>query len=48
MAISPTSGVRGLQRSVRVKFYNVQEREIRFTLGLNAAKNTHFMEKSFK
>ncbi len=32
------SGAKGLQRSVCLKSYNVQKWEIRFTLGLNAAK----------
>ncbi len=41
MSISPVSGARELQKSVYLKSYNVQKWEIRFTLGLNAAKNTH-------
>ncbi len=45
MSISPMSGVRELQRSVYLKSYNVQKWEIRFTLGLNAAKNTHYIKK---
>ncbi len=45
MSISPTSGARGPGRSVRLKSKNVQKREIRFTLGLNAAKNTCFTKK---
>ncbi len=48
ISISPRSGDRGLQRSVCLKSYNVQKLEISFTLGLNAAKNTHFMKKKFK
>ncbi len=47
MSISPTSGAREFQRSVCLKSYNVQKWEIRFTLGQNAAKNTHYMKKSF-
>ncbi len=31
-----------------LKSYNVQKWEIKFTLGLNAAKNTHYIKKSFK
>ncbi len=46
MSISPTSGTRGHQRSVCLKSYNVQKREIRFTLELNAAKNTHFRKNA--
>ncbi len=48
LSTSPTNGARGLQRSVCLKSYNVQKWEIRFTLVLNAAKNTHFLKKSFK
>ncbi len=46
MSISPTSGARGLQRSICLKSYNVQKQEIRFTLRLNTAKNTYFMKKA--
>ncbi len=31
-----------------LKSYNVQKWEIRFTLRLNAATNTHYIKKSFK
>ncbi len=48
MSISPMGGAMGLQRSVCLKCYNAQKREIRFTLGLNAAKNTHYMKKGFE
>ncbi len=44
MSISPTSGARGSKDQVCLKSYNVQKREIRFTLGLDAAKNTHYMK----
>ncbi len=47
-SISPSSGARGLQRSVYLKSYNVQKRIIRFTLRLNTVKNTHYMKKSFE
>ncbi len=45
MCISFSSGASGLQRSIYLKSYNVQKWEIRFTLGLNAAKNTHYIKK---
>ncbi len=45
LSISPTSGARGLQRSVHLKSFNVQKWEIRFTLGLSAVKNTDYMKK---
>ncbi len=41
MSTSFQSAGRRLQRSVCLKSYNVQKWEIRFTLGLNTAKNTH-------
>ncbi len=37
----------GLERLTRLKYYNVQKRQI-ITLGLNTAKNTAYMEKRFK
>ncbi len=48
MSISLKSGARGLQRSVCLKSFNVQKWEIRFALGLNTAKDTHYIIKSFK
>ncbi len=48
MSIPPTSGVRGLQRSVCLKSYNVQKQEIRFTLRLKAAKKYAFFEKKLQ
>ncbi len=48
MSISNTSGARGSKDQLCLKFYYVQNWEIRFTLGLNAAKNTHFMKKNFE
>ncbi len=48
MYISLTSGPRGLQRTVCLKSYNVQKWEIRFTLGLNAAKNTHYIRNKLQ
>ncbi len=48
MSISPTSGARELQRSVCLKSYNAQKQESRFTLGLNAAKNTYFTKKKLR
>ncbi len=47
-AISSMSGARGLQRSLCLKSYNVQKLEIRFSLGLNPAKNTHFLKKKLQ
>ncbi len=38
-------GVKGLQRLPCLKYYNVLKRESRFTLGLNAAKNTDYRKK---
>ncbi len=48
MSISPMSGARGLQRLSSLKYYNVLKWEKRFTLKLDAAKNTHFLKKDFK
>ncbi len=38
MSISPQSGAKGLQRYL---YYNVETQKSRFTLGLDAVKNTH-------
>ncbi len=46
MSISPQGGARRLERLTWLKYYNVQKRQIIFTLGLNAVKNTDFMKKS--
>ncbi len=48
MPISPRSGARWLQRLTFLKHYNVLKRESRFTLVLNAAKNTNYIKKRFK
>ncbi len=48
MSICPMSGARGLKTLKGLKNYDVQKRQITFTLGLNAGKNTDYMEKSFK
>ncbi len=48
MSISPWSGARVLQRLLCSKYYNVLKRENRFTLGLNSAKITDYIEKRFK
>ncbi len=45
MSISPRSGARWLERLSPLKYYNVHDRESRFALRLNAAKNTHYIEK---
>ncbi len=42
------SGARGLERSVCLKFYNEQKREIRFTLGLNVAKKYSLHQKKLR
>ncbi len=48
LSISHRRGGRGLQRSICLKSYNVQKWKIRFTLLLNAAKNTHDIKKKLK
>ncbi len=49
MCLSPSqSGAGGLQRLIFFKYYNVPKLERRFTSGLNAAKNTDYIEKWFK
>ncbi len=48
MFVSPRSGARGLQRFPYLKNYEIQKQESRFTLGLNAAKNTHYFQDCFK
>ncbi len=47
MSSSSRSGARGLERLILLKYYNAPKWQIIFTLGLNAAKNNDFMEKSF-
>ncbi len=47
MSIPPTME-QGLERLIRLKYYNVQKWQVTFTLGLNAVKNTAYMEKSVK
>ncbi len=42
------SGVRGLQRLPYLKYFNVQKWESRFTLGLGAAKITHYIQKKLQ
>ncbi len=46
VSIFPRSGATRLERLIWLKYYNVQKRQIIFTLGLNAAKNTDFMKKA--
>ncbi len=48
MSISHRSGAGALQRLSALKYYNVQKRENRFTLGPNPAKNTSYTQKCFK
>ncbi len=45
MSISLWSGDRELQRQSCLTYYNVNKRENRFTLGLDTAKNTHYIIK---
>ncbi len=45
MSISSRSGARGLERTW-LKYYNIQKQQITLSLGLNAAKNTDYMEKA--
>ncbi len=44
----PPSGARGIERFPSLKNNNAQKREIRLSLGLDAAKNTPYMGKCFK
>ncbi len=46
MSIFPQSGTTRLERLIWLKYYNVQQRQIIFTLGSNAAKNTEFIKKA--
>ncbi len=46
MSISPRSEGGWLQRLPFLKYYNVLAWEGRFTLGLNAAKNTDLQRKT--
>ncbi len=48
MSISAPSGAGGLEWLIWLKYDIVPKGENTFNLGLNAAKNTHHMEKSFK
>ncbi len=48
ISISLRSRARWLQILPFLKYFNVLEWESRFTLGLNAAKNTDYIKKSFK
>ncbi len=47
-SISPQCGASGLKRYIYLKYYFVQKRKNTFNLGLNAAKNTHQIKKSFR
>ncbi len=48
MSTFPMSRVREIKRCPSLKYYNVQKRKSRFNLGLDAAKNTHYVWKCFK
>ncbi len=48
MSISHRSGDRGLERYASLKYFNVEKQKSRFTLGLDAAKNTNHIKKRFK
>ncbi len=45
MSISHWSGDRRLERYASLKYYNVEKQKSRFTLGLDAAENTHCIKK---
>ncbi len=44
----PQNGARGLQRLIWLKNYCLQKQQNTFNVRLNAAKNTHHMEKGLK
>ncbi len=46
MSISPQSGAKGSEDYHLLKYYNVQKRGSRFTLGLDAAANTRIISKN--
>ncbi len=48
MSTSPRSEASGLGRLIWLKYYFVQKWQITFTLWLDAAKNTDYMERTFK
>ncbi len=48
MSVSPRSGAKGLQRLPSWKYYYVQKRENRFTLGLDTVKTTQYIQNCFK
>ncbi len=48
MSIFPWSGAWGLERLASSKYYSEEKQWITFNLGLNAAKKTSRIKKSFK
>ncbi len=48
LSIFPGSAARELQRLIYLKYCYVLKWESRFTIGLNAAKNTDYIKKRFK
>ncbi len=48
MFISPRVELGGSKDCHLLKYYNVRKWESRFTLGLDAAENTHYIQKCFK
>ncbi len=46
--LHPKSGARGLDRLIWLKYNFALKLQITFSLGLNAAKNTHYIKKSIK
>ncbi len=46
MSVSLSYGVSGFERLPALKYHNVQKWERRFTLGLDAAKNTHYIKNA--
>ncbi len=47
MCTSLQIGARGLQRLMCSKYYNVEKWKRRFTCGLDAVKNSHYIQKWF-
>ncbi len=48
MCTSFQSGAKGLQRLICFKYYIVLKWKSKFSLELNAAKNSQYMRKGFK
>ncbi len=48
MSVTPGRGAGRLQRLAFSKYYSVQKRQSKLTLGSNAAKNTHYFKNYSK